>query len=201
MESSVEDEHGYHSGSSSTIQCEGIMSKKINKAVQAVVLPVVSLPTTHKDVEKFSVRSSNEVEFVHLFKSNINEDVFVKCCSGICQSRFSKKRNIVHLYQNRQFCVHLVVFKEYLVLNKHKHPLLNSVNEEAVEDIENPDDDDDDVEFILEDNVDNDDNDVDIDTNDNADNTDKNIKVYIILSFDCEAIPLRNSWSFLHNWE
>ena len=123
--------------------CDSSITNKINDGQQSGILPVLSLPAGNKDVEKFSARSGEDVEFVHTFKSNIGCSVYVKCCSGICQSRYSKKKNVSNLFTNNETCCHLATFKEYIDSNINKHPLLQSVtnsnnnsNDEEVDEID-----------------------------------------------------------------
>ena len=67
------------------------MGEKIFNALAAVSVDVLALPSPKQTVEKFSVRVKDEVQFVHLFKSSANRTTYVKCCSGICQTRFKGK--------------------------------------------------------------------------------------------------------------
>ena len=69
------------------------MTEKLNAALKQVSAPVLYLGTKIcGKVEKFSVVSPSGHQFVHIFKSNINDDVFIKCCSGLCQSKYAKKK-------------------------------------------------------------------------------------------------------------
>ena len=84
---------------------------------------VLALPSSKQTVEKFSVRAKDEVQFAHLCKSSANCTTYVKCCSGICQTRFNKKVRAIHI-SDATICDHLKKFKEYIDANSNKHPLL-----------------------------------------------------------------------------
>ena len=102
------------------------MAIKLRNGLNAVRSPVIMLPSKQQNLDKFSIRSTVGHQFVHMFQSNVNGDVYVKCCSGICQSQFSKKKNVIHLNEDRDFCPHLERFKEYLSENRHNHAMLTT---------------------------------------------------------------------------
>ena len=90
---------------------------------------VLALTSPKQTVEMFSFRAKDEVQFVHLFKSSANCATYVKCCSGICQTRFNKKVRTIHI-SNATIRDHLKKFKEYIEANSNKHPLLAQLNKE-----------------------------------------------------------------------
>ena len=105
------------------------MGEKIFNALAAVSVDVLALPSPKQTVEKFSVRAKDEVQFVHLFKSSANCTTYVKCCSGICQTRFNKKVRAIHI-SDANICDRLKNFKDYIDANSNKHPLLAQLDKE-----------------------------------------------------------------------
>ena len=108
---------------------EPLMGEKIFNALAAVSVDVLALPSPKQTEEKFSVRVKDEVQFVHLFKSSANRTTYVKCCSGICQTRFNKKVRVIHI-SDATICDHLKKFKEYIDGSSNKHPLLAQLDKE-----------------------------------------------------------------------
>ena len=108
---------------------ETFMAEKIFNALAAVSVDVLALPSPKQTVEKFSVRAKDEVQFVHLFKSSANCTTYVKCCSGICQTRFNKKVRVIHI-SDATICDNLKKFKEYIDATSNKHPLLTQLDKE-----------------------------------------------------------------------
>ena len=73
------------------------MGEKIFNALTAVSVDVIALHSPKQTAEQFSVRTKEEVQFVHLFKSGANCTAYIKCCSSICQTRFNKKVRAIHI--------------------------------------------------------------------------------------------------------
>lgn len=110
------------------VQNETVLSSKLEVSMEKAMHLVVPLPSlSPSTIEKFSVISnSGSHEFVHVFKSTSN-NVFIKCCSGICQSIFKKKKNL-HFLTHDSCCEHLKIFKSYFDENLEKHPLFTAAN-------------------------------------------------------------------------
>ena len=53
-----------------------------------------------------------DVEFVHIFRSEYNSQVYVNCSSGLCQHSFGKKKKLQALRDSPNICRHLVTFRE-----------------------------------------------------------------------------------------
>ena len=105
------------------------MGEKLFNALAAVSVDVLPLPPPKQTLWKFSVRVKDEVQFVHLFKSSAKCTTFVKCCSGICRTRFNKKIKAFHI-SDATICEHLKKFKEYIDAYSNKHPLLGQLDKE-----------------------------------------------------------------------
>ena len=119
---------------------------KINDGLRAVSLDVLPLPASVMDLEKFSVRSEEGHQFVHLFRSNTKQKVFVHCKSGLCSNNKEIK---LRTMDKANLCSHLKVFKTYIDQNWQKHALLKHYGDdddeiEATADDDKSDDDDDD---------------------------------------------------------
>jgi len=71
MESSLVDQHCY-SSLPKQVESSTHVGKKLSEDLEAVTRPVLSLCKT-KLVEKFSFVTRSSHEFVHVFKSNVNE--------------------------------------------------------------------------------------------------------------------------------
>ena len=105
------------------------MGEKIFNALAAVSVDALALPSPKQTVKKFSVRAKDEVQFAHLFKSSANCTTCVKCCSGICKTRFNKKVRATHI-SDATICDQLKKFKEYIDANSNKHLLLTQLAKE-----------------------------------------------------------------------
>ena len=84
------------------------------------------------NVEKFSVVADGNHQFVHVFKANQNNRVYVKCCSGICSRSYSKLM-ILHTMEEVDLCPHLTLFKSYMDTNWQKHRLLRILRNQFCE--------------------------------------------------------------------
>uniref|UniRef100_A0A7M5WYX6 SWIM-type domain-containing protein n=2 Tax=Clytia hemisphaerica TaxID=252671 RepID=A0A7M5WYX6_9CNID len=94
---------------------------KIDDGLKAASSEVLPLPASAMDMEKFSVRSDEGHQFVHLFRSNTKQKVFVICKSGICSNNKEVK---LRTLDQAKLCPHLKVFKNYIDQNWQKHALL-----------------------------------------------------------------------------
>ena len=52
------------------------LDEKINMALECIGIPVVKLPSTNMNVQKYSVLAGDSMEFVNLFQSDANEGFF-----------------------------------------------------------------------------------------------------------------------------
>ena len=102
------------------------MHLKLKNGKDALKEPVIEIPSAHKETKKFSVRASLEIQIVHMFKSN--NQVYVKCGSGLCQSQFSKKKNVIMLDTCTSLCSHLRFFKSFLTLHRQDYEMLSNIN-------------------------------------------------------------------------
>jgi len=123
QQQSLDSEHGYSHGQVEMLS-DDVIAKKIKDCFDSVAAPVVVLQSTQKNVEKYAVRSCDDTEFVHVFRNNTSGNVFVKCLSGICQTRFNKKQNAIDFFNCDNLCCHLTEFKSYMEVNQEKHELL-----------------------------------------------------------------------------
>lgn len=76
-------------------------------------MPIVKLNCQKKNVLKYSVKTAHSVEFVNIFRSDVNEKIYVCCQSGLCQQKFGKLRNLVNLKETTNSCDHMVAFKDF----------------------------------------------------------------------------------------
>ncbi|XP_066921621.1 uncharacterized protein [Clytia hemisphaerica] len=126
-----------------SVASENALAKRIEKGLQAYSEDVMVLDSVN--VEKFSVRSSIGHHFVHVFKSNQDDRVFVACQSGICSKRYRKLVNFCTM-DEVALCAHLTVFKSYLDCNWKKHRLLRILRWQNIPDDGTAMDDKDEVE-------------------------------------------------------
>lgn len=102
----------HHYGTSSTAE-EDLPDKGfIKKGLNSLNHPVIELPCKDKDVRKFSVVASADVQFVHLFFEQ--KKSYVTCMSGLCQHSFGRKRTMESVFENKNLCPHLEVFRKFL---------------------------------------------------------------------------------------
>ena len=86
-------------------------SSFMKKALDSLNHPVLQLPAKRNDLEKYSVVTNKDVQFVHVFvEQNAS---YVNCMSGVCQRGYGKKRKLETLDKHKNLCPHLKVFKEY----------------------------------------------------------------------------------------
>ena len=110
------------------------------------------------------MRSTIGHHFVHVFKANNDDTVFIKCCSGVCSKRYSKLVNLRKM-DEVNLCPHLDVFQLYIDSNWEKHRLLTLIrsqlylpNKEVNQEDNQPSNygDDSDSEFFAEGDIGND---------------------------------------------
>ena len=99
------------------------MGEKIFNTMTAVSVDLLALPSPKQTVEQFSVRTKEQVRFVHLFKLSANCRTQMKCSSGICQTRLKKKLRAIHI-SDVTACDDLKKFIEYIDANSDKNPLI-----------------------------------------------------------------------------
>ena len=93
-------------------RCENI--DRIQIAASSVNNPVVELKSAHTDLQKYSVVSRNDIQFVHVFRSDQNSTTYIKCMSGICQRSFAKQRKSNFLHTSQKICPHLQIYRDHL---------------------------------------------------------------------------------------
>lgn len=71
-----------------------------NRCTWTCTISIRMLSCECKDVQKYYCTVGEDVEFVHLFKSNGSDNLFVSCQSGLCQHSFGKKRSVKKLNEN-----------------------------------------------------------------------------------------------------
>ena len=94
----------------------------IKSALSFVSRPVLDIQSSKMEVQKYSVVVNDDVEFIHIFCSNINDEWYISCQSGLCQHSFGKKRNMKRLDSMENICSHLEVFKQAM---QNKTVLIN----------------------------------------------------------------------------
>ena len=101
---------------------ETTFSTKVKEALKENGSPVVELDTQTKKVRKFSVLVGTSTEFVHLYQTKASSTWFVSCQSGLCDSRYRKKRKALNLYEEEEGnrCIHLNKFKDFYLTNLHQ---------------------------------------------------------------------------------
>ena len=66
-----------------------------------------------EDVKKYNIVSNDDVQFVHIFSEQ--NSTYISCMSGVCQHGFGKKRKLESLREHQNLCIHLEVFREFMV--------------------------------------------------------------------------------------
>ena len=89
----------------------GSLLSKIQSSMLCIGSPVTVLPSK-EGITKYSVCDGLLFEFVHVFKTLPDTNLFIKCQSGICQSRNGKKQHYDRLLSGKaNLCSHLNTFK------------------------------------------------------------------------------------------
>ena len=85
----------------------------LEKGLNSLNFPVIQLPSKSNDVKKYDIVSNDDVQFVHVFSEQ--NSTYISCMSGVCQHGFGKKRKLESLREHQNLCIHLEVFREFMV--------------------------------------------------------------------------------------
>ena len=85
----------------------------LEKGLNSLKFPVIQLPSKSNGVKKYNIVSNDDVQFVHVFLEQ--SSTYVSCMSGVCQHGFGKKRKLESLREHQNLCVHLEVFREFMI--------------------------------------------------------------------------------------
>ena len=97
------------------LNTEQNLKEKIKNAVESSHVLVILLNSKNTQVKKFSILANGDHDFVHQFKLDVSNSEYVSCKSGLCQSRFAKKRKLILLSDTDvNLCRHLTAYKLYL---------------------------------------------------------------------------------------
>ena len=98
--------HDY--GVSNTQESGYIASSLLKNCSQTIDVEMVHLSSGGR-VHKFSVNSSIDTEFVHMFKGSGDKDWYMQCKSGMCQHSLGKQVKVETLLDDGKICSHLQV--------------------------------------------------------------------------------------------
>ena len=88
---------------------KGFLEKELN----SLELLVIQLPSKSNDVKKYSIVSNDGVQFVHVFLEQ--SSTYASCMSSVCQRGFGKKRKLEYLGEHQNLCIHVEVFREFMI--------------------------------------------------------------------------------------
>ena len=82
----------------------------LERGLNSLKFPVIQLPSKSNDIKKYNIVSNDDVQFV-LEQSS----TYVSCMSGVCQHGLGKKRKLESLREHQNMCIHLEVFREFMI--------------------------------------------------------------------------------------
>ena len=85
----------------------------LEKVLNSLKFRIIQLPSESNDVKKYNIVSNDNVQFVHIFLEQ--SSTCVSCMSGVCQNGFGKKRKLESLREHQNLCIHLEVFREFMI--------------------------------------------------------------------------------------
>ena len=91
----------------------------LEKGLNSLNFPVIQLPSKSNDVKKYNIVSNDDVQFVHVFSEQ--NSTYISCMSGVCQHGFGKKRKLESLREHQNLCIHLEVFREFMVNSRYSN--------------------------------------------------------------------------------